>query len=128
MNKKKNISRANEVEQAAGILFDALRGYKPTFYDVFGYDLSGKRKRLIDSFVDDPHNKIIDKYFGEDLKEMKTCRRKGRIYQEYKFGQLVNKVLDDLHIKLESKRLQNKVHRSVLKLAQASRPDASQAH
>lgn len=126
MNLKKNALKINGSRQAAAILFNALKGYKPTFYDVFGYDLSGKRKRLIDSFVDDPHNKIIDKYFGADLKEMKGCRRKGRIYQEYKFGQLVNKVLGDLHLKLESKRLQNIIHQSVLKIAQASRLDGNQ--
>ncbi|MFI4983675.1 MAG: hypothetical protein ACHP6I_00580 [Rickettsiales bacterium] len=126
MNRKKTNTKINELEKAAAILFDAIQGYRPMFYDVFGYDLSGKRKRLIDSFVDKPHNKIIDKHFGSDLKQIKGCRKKGRIYQEYKFGQLVNKILQDLHMKLESKRLQSKIHRSVVKIAQASRLDGSQ--
>ncbi len=106
--------------KAAQILFDVISSYKPMFYDVFGYDLSGRRRRLIESFVEDPHDKNVDKYYGEELIEVKRCRRKGRLLQELKFGLLVNKILDDLNMKLSSKVLQREVHWSVLKIAKAS--------
>ena len=106
--------------KAAQILFDVIRAYKPPVYDVFGYDFSGRRRRLIESFVEDPHDKAVDKYYGEELFEVKRCRRKGRLLQELKFGLLVNKIFDDLRLKSDSKKLKNQVHWSVLKIAKAS--------
>ncbi len=107
--------------KAAEILFEVIKAYKPLPYDVFGYDFSGRRRRLIETFVEDPHDKSVDKYYGEELFEMKRCKRKGRLIQELKFGLLVNKIFDDLNIKIDSKRLQNQVHWSVLKIAKASK-------
>lgn len=107
--------------KAAQILFDVIRSYKPPIYDVFGYDFSGRRRRLIESFVEDPHDKTVDKYYGEELCAVKRCRRKGRLLQELKFGLLVNKIFDDLGYSSNSKILQQQVHWSVLKIAKASK-------
>ncbi len=121
-NKSKNKKHARHYTstKAAQILFDVISSYKPMFYDLFGYDFSGRRRKLIETFVDDPHDKNVDKYYGEELVEVKRCKRKGRLLQELKFGLLVNKILDDLGTKIESKKLQRQVHWSVLKIAKAS--------
>jgi hypothetical protein len=119
--KSTKASRHFTSTKAAQILFDVIREYKPPVYDVFGYDFSGRRRRLIESFVEDPHDKAVDKYYGEELFEVKRCRRKGRLLQELKFGLLVNKIFDDLKLNADSKKLKKQVHWSVLKIAKASK-------
>jgi len=116
---KSNKSR-HQSTRAAEILFDVICTYKPTFYDAFGYDFSGRRKRLIETFIDDPHDKKVDKYYGDELLAMKIARKKGRILQELKFGLLVNKILDDLRLDLNSKAISENMHWSVCKIAKAS--------
>ncbi len=120
-NKHSKVGKQYQSTKAARILYDVIRSYKPLFYDVFGYDMSGRRRKLIETFVEDPHDKNVDKYYGEELVEVRRCRRKGRLLQELKFGVLVNKILDDLNIKLGSKKLEQEVHWSVLKIAKASK-------
>lgn len=106
--------------KAAKLLLEVITTYRPAFYDVFGYDFSGKRRRLIETFVEDPHDKSIDKYYGDELFAMKKSKLKGRLTQELKFGLLMNKILDDMQIQLRSKALRENVHWSVLEIAKAS--------
>lgn len=117
----KRTAQKHRSTHAAKILLEVMTTYRPAFYDVFGYDFSGRRRRLIETFIDDPHDISIDKYYGDELFAMKSSRSKGRLTQELKFGLLINKILDDIGISLRSRELQNNVHWSVLKIAQASK-------
>ena len=118
---KRKVGARHNSTKAAKILFEVISTYKPTLYDVFGYDFSGKRRRLIETFVEDPHDNCVDKYYGDELIAMKKSRLKGRLTQELKFGLLINKIIDDLGMTLRSKKLHDNVDWSVIKIAKASR-------
>lgn len=113
-SKKKN-------PRAAGILYQVVRAYKPSWYDVFGYDFSGRRQRLIETFVDFPHDKSIDKRYGKELTAICKSHRRGKLMQERRFGLLVNKIFEDLHLTVKSKKVRSEINPAVLKIAKASK-------
>lgn len=114
-------------KKAAMILYEVIKAYKPAFYDIMGYDFSGRRQHMIEHFIEDGHDPIVDEVYGEALGEFCKSFKKGKIIQELKFGLLFNKILDDLDIRINSTKLKDEINISVIRIARASK-DLYRAH
>lgn len=119
---------AKRGSKAAHILYQVIKAYRPAPYDIFGYDVSGRRQRLIESFVHDAHSKSVDKQYGKELQAICSSNRRGKLLQELRFGLLVNKVFEDLNLSLRSKKLKREIDPSVLKIAKASKHEYEMTH
>lgn len=120
-NKKAVLKNRNKSSKAAILLYEVIKAYQPAWYDFMGYDVSGKRQRLIEAFVDDPkHTKAVDKAYGKELDSL--CKyRAGKLIQELRFGMLVNKIFEDMGLALNSKKLRSEISPIVLKIAKDSK-------
>jgi len=115
-------------KKAATIMYEVIKAYKPALFDVMGYDFSGRRQALIENFIEDGgHDPVVDEIYGEALSEFCRSFKKGKIIQELKFGLLINKILDDLDIRINSVKLKEEVDTSVIRIARASK-DLYKAH
>lgn len=109
-------------KKAALILYEVIKAYSPAFYDIMGYDFSGRRQILIENFIEEAdYDPIVEEVYGEALTEFCKSFKKGKIIQELKFGLLVNKILDDLDIRINSKKLREEIDDSVIRIARASK-------
>ena len=107
---------------------EVIKASKPAFYYVMGYDFSGRRQALLENFIEDGrHDAIVDEVYGEALSEFCRSLKKGKIIQELKFGLLINKILDDLDIRINSTQLREDFDSCVILIARASK-DLYKAH
>jgi hypothetical protein len=117
-----SISEKDEEEQsnpdmektiAARTILELLRSYKPNFFDFFGYDISGKRKRMINNIIELGQVSSIGKVYGDSMEQLESSlKTSSKLYQDLILGLLIDRVIEDS--KFSARKIESYLHPSII--------------
>jgi hypothetical protein len=123
-----SISEKDEEEQsnpdmektiAARTILELLRSYKPNFFDFFGYDISGKRKRMINNIIELGQVSSIGKVYGDSMEQLESSlKTSSKLYQDLILGLLIDRVIEDS--KFSARKIESYLHPSIINIAKAA--------